>query len=956
MKCLFLTLFLLWTSFLTIYAQNYQFKNYKVENGLTSNDTYAILQDSKNRIWVSTTGGVSCFNGKTFKNYTTDDGLASNTSFSIFEDSKGRIWIGTLGKGISTIYNEKITNISSTNFTALGSANSFLEAKDGTIYIIFSNGIGSYKNGTWKKLDVKVENYPRASFHQAAWFDDNTIIIASVSDGVFKLSLDSLKLENIYSEEDGINNICYSILVEDNKTIWIGAYGGLYKIVDNEITAYEFNPDEFDKNRVYDILEKSDSEFYLTFEGNGFGVFNKKTGKLELLTENNGLPTNYIYHIIKDTEGNIWMTSYGEGIIRFRDKAFKIYNQNHGLNSVNALEPWNDKLLVATNKGLVTVSEEDEIEPIGNNTKVNHIFIKPNDDFLYSTDKAVFEYSQSAKKSKLIDAGDYNLLYSDKKNTLLFQTEAIRVIAPDSSYYINSRRSIAVEPIGDRYILCKISGLFQLKNQKLDTIAGLNPREHNDFKSLAVINKNEVIAANDKNLYHLTLQNDNFKLKTIDMSCFPALKQLRALTVHKNDLWLAGRGIFVKVDLRQLIYDDKIVVENYCTIPHFLENDIDYNSLRIVNNETVAASSLSGMVVFHPNDFLPNPKPPKLNLSQVLLFSEPFNDSIYRQKSGIVLPYQKNYLSFSMEAITFTNPENVQYKYRMKGLRDGDEWSKPTTESEVVFSYLPPNNYTFEFMADNGDGVWQTVPYTYAFKIEVPFWKTWMFWAVVITTVVMGGFTIYYLRNEANKKRNELYTQNLIKAQEQERTRVARELHDSVGQKLMLLTKQTKNTGTIEMESLASNTLQELRAISRGLHPATLERLGPTTAIKTMIDEIDANTEIFFTHQIDDIDALISKEASLHLYRIIQEVLNNMIKHSEAKAASVTIEQKSKKIKVKVEDNGVGFEFQDKLRTGESLGMKTLLERTKILHSKIDIKSEINRGTKITLIIPIYNV
>ena len=169
----------------------------------------------------------------------------------------------------------------------------------------------------------------------------------------------------------------------------------------------------------------------------------------------------------------------------------------------------------------------------------------------------------------------------------------------------------------------------------------------------------------------------------------------------------------------------------------------------------------------------------------------------------------------------------------------------------------------------------------------------------------------------------------------------------------MLLTKKTKTNGNQEMEFLAANTLEELRAISRGLHPSTLERLGPTAAIRNMVDEVDSNTNIFFTHEIDDIDALLSREASLHLYRIIQETLNNMVKHAEAKAASVTIEKKGHTIEATIADNGKGFEISEKVKTSTSLGMKTLMERAKILHSKIDIKSQINKGTTITLIIPI---
>ena len=209
-------------------------------------------------------------------------------------------------------------------------------------------------------------------------------------------------------------------------------------------------------------------------------------------------------------------------------------------------------------------------------------------------------------------------------------------------------------------------------------------------------------------------------------------------------------------------------------------------------------------------------------------------------------------------------------------------------------------------------------------------------------------------RNNAKHRQHlqEGFSQDLIQAQENERTRVARELHDSVGQKLMLLTKKTKTYGNPEMESLAGNTLEELRAISRGLHPASLERMGPTAAIRAMIDEVDSNTDIFFTHEIDDIDSCLSKEASLHLYRIIQEVLTNMLKHAEAKAASILIERKENSIETTIQDNGKGFEFSEKLKSGASLGMKTLLERAKILNSKIEIKSQPNKGTTVILIIP----
>ena len=953
MKCFFATLFFLCVCSFSVTAQRYQFKKYKTEEGLVNNETFAIIQDSQNRIWVSTTGGISCFNGRTFKNYTTEDGLASNIAFSLFEDSRGRIWAGTLDNGVSIIENGNITNPAGIDFDLLGSITHILEGRDGTVYLIFVKGVATYKNG---KLDYLIKDSPEnpiSGLQQAAWYNSNTLYIASSRRGIFKLTLNPLKLENIYNESDGVNNICYSVLVDAEKNIWVGAYGELYKIYNGELTKYRFKEEDFDKNRVYGILANSEGELYLTLEGNGFGIFNKQTGDLKIINEAQGLPTQYLYRMIKDTEGNYWMTSYGEGIIRFRDNAFKIYDETQGLLSVNDVAEWDGNLIIATNEGAKILENSQHIRPMGEAVPIKNLFVTPEENLLYTTNTAVFEFSKTGVRPKLIDEGYYNLLFRQEDKTFLFGTDKIKVVAPDSTYFINSHRSIAIQPIADRFILCKISGLFQMDDSKIDTIPGLHPKLHNDFRSLDAINKNEVLAGSEKKLYHIKLVNNEFKVKTFDMKRFPSLTQFRALKVDGNNLWLAGRDMLLKVNLKLLLEKDTIIAKKFSTVAHFLENDIDFNSLIIRNDKSIFVTSLSGILAFNEKEYLPNTQPPKLGISEILLFSEPLDDSLYKTETGTVLPYQKNYLSFSMEAITFTNPENVKYQYRMKGLRDGDAWSQPTKDPNVVFSYLPPGEYTFEFIADNGDGVWQDQPYRYSFVITVPFWKTWFFWVSLLSIASVSIFIFYYYKTKAEKKRNEAYTHNLIKAQEAERTRVARELHDSVGQKLMLLTKKTKTNGNLEMESLANNTLQELRAISRGLHPAILERLGPTAAIRNMVDEVDSNTDIFFTHEIDDIDALLSREASLHLYRIIQEVLNNMVKHADAKAASVIIEKKESTIETTIADNGKGFEMSEKIKSSTSLGMKTLLERAKILHSKIDIKSQPNKGTTITLTIPI---
>jgi signal transduction histidine kinase len=211
---------------------------------------------------------------------------------------------------------------------------------------------------------------------------------------------------------------------------------------------------------------------------------------------------------------------------------------------------------------------------------------------------------------------------------------------------------------------------------------------------------------------------------------------------------------------------------------------------------------------------------------------------------------------------------------------------------------------------------------------------------------------IYLARSQKFAKKQQIlqeeFSQDLITAQEEERSRLARELHDSVGQKLMLLSKQTKKIDNPNMENLASSTLEEIRSISRGLHPSNLERLGLTTAINALVYDINANTDLFFTEEIDNIDNILSKESELHLYRIIQETLSNIVKHSEAKAVKMEVQKKKDTISILVSDNGKGFDFESKYKN-MSLGLKTLYERAKIIGAQINLVSNHKQGTKLIL-------
>jgi len=217
-------------------------------------------------------------------------------------------------------------------------------------------------------------------------------------------------------------------------------------------------------------------------------------------------------------------------------------------------------------------------------------------------------------------------------------------------------------------------------------------------------------------------------------------------------------------------------------------------------------------------------------------------------------------------------------------------------------------------------------------------------------------FTISKSKNNAKKekKQQEKFSQDLMESQEKERTRIAKELHDSVGQKLTLIKRKSQNTNQIELINLTNDALEEVRSISRGLYPALLKELGLSRSITQLVNEYDEQTELFFTIDIDAIDPYFTASASLNFYRLIQECLTNIVKHAKAKSVTVSIKKEKDSIITLIADNGKGFDLEDSKKQN-TLGLKTIFERIKILEGELSIDSQLNTGTNFILTIPVKN-
>jgi len=206
------------------------------------------------------------------------------------------------------------------------------------------------------------------------------------------------------------------------------------------------------------------------------------------------------------------------------------------------------------------------------------------------------------------------------------------------------------------------------------------------------------------------------------------------------------------------------------------------------------------------------------------------------------------------------------------------------------------------------------------------------------------------------------YTSQLIASQEAERTRIARELHDSLGQNLLLI----KNRAQLEMartrlpetvreefqsiSNLASQTIAEIRHISHHLHPPQLDILGLTRVLQSLTDNAAESSAVKIAGKFDFVDDVFLREAATNVYRIVQEKLSNILKHSHAKKARITLERDVHEVQLRVEDDGCGFTSGGE---GKGMGLKNIAERVRMLGGKMNLDSQPGKGTRIEITIPI---
>jgi two-component system sensor histidine kinase UhpB len=293
----------------------------------------------------------------------------------------------------------------------------------------------------------------------------------------------------------------------------------------------------------------------------------------------------------------------------------------------------------------------------------------------------------------------------------------------------------------------------------------------------------------------------------------------------------------------------------------------------------------------------------------------------------------------------------------------------------------------FRVTAANDDGVWNQEGRAVALVITPPWWATTWFRAAAALSALGAVLAVFRWRTLALRRRKrelerevherrevekalrhtharvqELAGQ-LIAAQEQERRRIARELHDDVNQQVAALSIALSALGTrlpegtadlraelARLEDNAQRLSEAVRGLSHGLHPAVLEHAGLVPALRGFCRENGGSYEL--TLSLPDGLGPVPAAAALCLYRAAQEALHNVAKHARAEHVRVAVEREDGHLALTVGDDGCGFDVEE-ARTRGGLGLVSLEERARLVGGRVSITSRPQHGTEVRILVPL---
>jgi signal transduction histidine kinase/ligand-binding sensor domain-containing protein len=821
---------------------------------------------------------------------------------SVTQDSRGRIWFVRNGEA-GLFRNGQFETLAQLGRSG---AARLTGAKAGGVWICLGAELFKFDEGR-PPVSCGVFKSPSAGTEPTVMLEDRTgaVWIGTSDSGLFRYG--GAGFEKIPVSHDQI----LSLLEDREGNIWVGTGGGGLDRVQPRVVELEGAESGLPFQAVQSLCQDTNGNVWAVTE-NGLLIC-RTNGGWQTVSSRTNWPGGRAACVTADRSGAVWIGTRSQRLYCLRDGQFTILQASNGLASRNIhalLASTGGDLWIAGNgvEGLQRLHAGHlETVKLPPDALVIHGFIED-------------------------AAGD--IWFGTSKGLLLrVRDKVVTDETPNTTGDPSSIRCLQTTPDGCLWIGYAGGGLGWIKNGRYTRVTSGQGLFDDHISQ---------IIADDQGWLWLGSDHGIFKIQQPELEALAEKKIDRVVSVHYGP----GEGLAG-------------LQANFGESPGVLRD----------RDGRLWMPMRTALAVINPKFLREDQEPPPAFLTQVIV-----DDQIAAQYGGVVpveknvdaqtslrLPPDHRHLEFIFTALSFKAPENIRFQYQMQGF--DNDWVNAGTERRANYSRLAAGTYRFRVRASNSEGVWSRNDAGLALVVAPFFWQTWWFWLLALLAFSSAVVAIarYVSLRQLRLKVQALERQATL---DRERTRIARDIHDDIGN---LLTQVTLLSGlTLRDRGEPEKTGEHARQISSTVEQVTSSldeivwAVNPRNdTLPQLIDYIGQFTIEFMQTagipcRLDLPDhpphRAVSTEVRHNLFLVVKEALNNVVRHSGANEVSLRVAVTEQMLELTIQDNGRSFETA--LVNGSSNGLRNMRQRMDELGGKFQVGNNPGAGTRILLSVP----